>query len=225
MLLVAPLVFPGAGGPGRCVCRCGRRPARWPSALSSFARRVVLPACVACGSTGVLGRRRGPAARETRRLRFARCRVSEPDRALRSLRRPPHQWGRVAGWRVVLEPGRDPSSPHRCRVHTSLAALLAFLVQCVARLKPLSPLWPGLCAWVKPPLPLLARNVCFAALWASKGVAGFKVALDARAVVSRVSLGRHLCAVVCSKGPSTSCHLPVGLAWWNVPSVAGLGSG
>ena len=50
-----------------------------------------------------------------------------------------------------------------------------------------------------------------------------RLPLDARAVVSRVSLGRHLCAVVCSKGPSTSCHLPVGLAWWNVPSVAGFG--
>ena len=36
-----------------------------------------------------------PAARETRRPRFARCRVSKPARALRSLRRPPHQWDLV----------------------------------------------------------------------------------------------------------------------------------
>ena len=141
------------------MCAGGRRPARWPSApraslgASSFLRVLLV-------APRVFWALEGPAARETRRLRFARCRVSKPARALRSLRRPPHQWGRVADWRVVLEPGRDPSSPHRCRVHTSLAALLAFLVQCVARLKPLSPLWPGLCAWVKPPLPLLARNVC-----------------------------------------------------------------
>ena len=141
------------------MCAGGWGPARWPSALraslgaSSFLRVLLV-------APRVFWALEGPAARETRRLRFARCRVSKPARALRSLRRPPHQWGRVADWRVVLEPGRDPSSPHRCRVHTSLAALLAFLVQCVARLKPLSPLWPGLCAWVKPPLPLLARNVC-----------------------------------------------------------------
>ena len=38
----------------------------------------------------------GPAtARETRQPRFARCRVSKPARALRSLRRPPHQSGLV----------------------------------------------------------------------------------------------------------------------------------
>ena len=52
-----------------------------------------------------------PAARETRQPRFARCRVSKPARALRSLRRPPHQWGLVC-WRVVRcvvsTPGRIP---------------------------------------------------------------------------------------------------------------------
>ena len=135
----------------RCLC-VARLPSR-SSHASLMARLLVAPR--------VFRAPEGPAARETRRLRFARRRVSKPDRALRSLRRPPHRWGRVADWRVVSEPGQAPSSPHRCRVHTSLAALLAFLVQCVARLKPLSPLWPGLCAWVKPPLPLLARNVCF----------------------------------------------------------------
>ena len=152
-------MFRALEGPA-AVCAGGWGPARWPSALraslgASFFLRVLLVA------PRVFWAPEGPAARETRRLRFARRRVSKPARALRSLRRPPHQWGRVADWRVVLEPGRDPSSPHRCRVHTSLAALLAFSVQRVARLKPLSPLWPGLCAWVKPPLPLLARNVCF----------------------------------------------------------------
>ena len=151
-------MFRALEGPA-AVCAGGWGPARWPSALraslgASFFLRVLLVA------PRVFWAPEGPAARETRRLRFARRRVSKPARALRSLRRPPHRWGRVADWRVVLEPGRDPSSPHRCRVHTSLAALLAFLVQRVARLKPLSPLWPGLCAWVKPPLPLLARNVC-----------------------------------------------------------------
>ena len=159
MLLVALLVFRALSGPA-AVCAGGWGPARWPSApraslgASSFLRVLLV-------APRVFWAPEGPAARETRRLRFARRRVSKPARALRSLRRPPHQWGRVADWRVVSEPGQAPSSPHRCRVHTSLAALLAFLVQRVARLKPLSPLWPGLCAWVKPPLPLLARNVCF----------------------------------------------------------------
>ena len=34
-----------------------------------------------------------PAAREARRPHFVRRRASKPARALRSLRRPPHQWG------------------------------------------------------------------------------------------------------------------------------------
>ncbi|VTX50446.1 Uncharacterised protein [uncultured Actinomyces sp.] len=38
----------------------------------------------------------GPAAREARRPHCVRRRASKPARALRSLRRPPHQWGRVA---------------------------------------------------------------------------------------------------------------------------------
>ena len=37
----------------------------------------------------------GPAAREARRPHFVRRRASKPARALRSLRRPPHQWGLV----------------------------------------------------------------------------------------------------------------------------------
>ena len=35
----------------------------------------------------------GPAAREARRPHFIRRRASKPARALRTLRRPPHQWG------------------------------------------------------------------------------------------------------------------------------------
>ena len=38
----------------------------------------------------------GPAAREARRPHFVRRRASKPARALRSLRRPPYQWGLVA---------------------------------------------------------------------------------------------------------------------------------
>ena len=38
----------------------------------------------------------GPAAREARRPHFVRRRASKPARALRSLRRPPHQWCQVA---------------------------------------------------------------------------------------------------------------------------------
>ena len=123
MLLVALLVFRALSGPA-AVCAGGWRPARWPSApraslgASSFLRVLLV-------APRVFRALSGPAARETRRRRFARRRVSKPARALRSLRRPPHQWGRVADWRVVSEPGRAPSPPHRCRVHTSLAALLS----------------------------------------------------------------------------------------------------
>ena len=51
----------------------------------------------------------GPAAREARQPRFARRRASKPALALRSLRRPSHQWGRVAD--VWL--GASPRSPAR----------------------------------------------------------------------------------------------------------------
>ena len=40
----------------------------------------------------------GPAAREARQPHFVRRRASKPARALRSLRRPPHPWGRAAPW-------------------------------------------------------------------------------------------------------------------------------
>ena len=46
-----------------------------------------------------------PAARETRQPRFARCRVSKPARALRSLRRPPNLWSLAA----VRAGGRQPA--------------------------------------------------------------------------------------------------------------------
>ena len=47
----------------------------------------------------------GPAAREARRPHFVRRRASKPARALRSLRRPPHLWGRAA----VCAGGRRPA--------------------------------------------------------------------------------------------------------------------
>ena len=58
-----------------------------------------------------------PAAREARHPHFVRCRASKPARALRSLRHPPHQWGRVAVvWfdvssRSPARPCRHPRAP------------------------------------------------------------------------------------------------------------------
>jgi len=55
-----------------------------------------------------------PAAREARRPHFVRRRASKPARALRSLRRPPHQWGLVCwrvAWCVVSKPGQAPPPP------------------------------------------------------------------------------------------------------------------
>lgn len=40
-------------------------------------------------------------------------------------------------------------------------ALVLYLVHRFIAMKPLTPLWHGLRAWVKPPSPLLARNLCF----------------------------------------------------------------
>ena len=55
----------------------------------------------------------GPAAREARRPHFVRRRASKPARALRSLRRPPHQWGVVADVArcIVSKPGQVPPPP------------------------------------------------------------------------------------------------------------------
>ena len=77
-VLVAPLVFRAPRGAG---LRRGRRPAHLLVLL-------VVPR--------VFRAPEGPAAREARRPHFVRRRASKPARALRSLRRPPHQWGRVA---------------------------------------------------------------------------------------------------------------------------------
>jgi len=55
----------------------------------------------------------GPAAREARRPHFVRRRASKPARALRTLRRPPHQWSVVAdvARRVISKPGQAPPPP------------------------------------------------------------------------------------------------------------------
>ena len=74
----------------------------------------------------------GAAAREARRPHFVRRRASKPARALRSLRRPPHQWGWVADvvWRVVLTPDQAPpptgtAAAPSGALHTGGAVLLA----------------------------------------------------------------------------------------------------
>ena len=89
-------------GPGRCVCR-------WAAA-----RPLVWCCCVA---PLVFRAPEAPAAREARRPHFVRRRASKPARALRSLRRPPHQWRLVADvWlgassRSLARPSRRPRAP------------------------------------------------------------------------------------------------------------------
>ena len=71
-----------------------------------------------------------PAAREARRPHFVRRRASKPARALRTLRRPPHQWGWVAGvWlarRLEARPG--PATAHRHRVRVQSRGVLPVLL-------------------------------------------------------------------------------------------------
>ena len=74
-----------------------------------------LPACLLVAPL-VFRAPEGPAAREARRPHFVRRRASKPARALRSLRRPPHQWGWGAGvWLDALSwypawPRRRPAT-------------------------------------------------------------------------------------------------------------------
>ena len=66
----------------------------------------------------------GPAAREARRPHVVRRRASKPARALRSLRRPSHQWGRVAdvllGARLEARPGPAAAQGRRSQAVRSL---------------------------------------------------------------------------------------------------------
>ena len=129
-----PMGVPGAGGPGRCVCRwavarplavraasccllprqiSGRRaacpPARRPRRGWRPAQLMVLLV-----APRVFRAPEAPAAREARQPHFVRCRASKPARALRSLRRPPHQWSPVC-WRVLGASPRCPARPRRPR--------------------------------------------------------------------------------------------------------------
>ena len=83
-----------------CLFACG------PTGVGGAARAALLGRA-ACGPTGVAGAA-GP-AREARRPHFVRHRASKPARALRPLRRPPHQWGLVDWWyparRLDARPG------------------------------------------------------------------------------------------------------------------------
>ncbi len=91
---------------------------RWAAArpLGRAAVRALLGRAAVC-THGVFRAPEAPAARETRQPRFARCRVSKPARALRSLRRPPHQWLLVAdAWfgassRSPARPRHRPPAP------------------------------------------------------------------------------------------------------------------
>ena len=87
----------------------------------------------------------GPAAREARRPHFVRRCASKPARALRTLRRPSHQWG----WGADVWFGASSRSPARPR--NGPRALE------ISRVKPLSPLLARLCVGLKPPSPLLAQ--------------------------------------------------------------------
>ena len=135
LLLVAPLVFRAPSGPA-AVCAGGRRPAREPSAprasLGASPRSPARP------------RRRPPAPRQippapftpaapallVRRL--ARRLEARPgpatahgcrSQALRTLRCPPHQWGRVADvW--LGASSRSPARPRRRLRRRSLAPCL-----------------------------------------------------------------------------------------------------
>ncbi len=103
VLLVAPLVFRAPHGcpVGRAArCARGRRPAR-----GHWAGLLVAPR--------VFRAPEGPAAREARRPHFVRRRASKPARALRTLRRPPHLWGRVAV-RQLYASARCPARPCHC---------------------------------------------------------------------------------------------------------------
>ena len=75
---------PVAASP-RCWCLCW---CLWPTGVPGAASR----------RPSVFRAPEGPAAREARHPHFVRRRASKPARALRSLRRPPHQWCLVCSW-------------------------------------------------------------------------------------------------------------------------------
>ena len=75
----------------------------WPGLAAASNRAALLMA------PRVFRAPEGPAVREARRPHFVQRRASKPARALRSLRRPPHQWGLVCGWVRRLGVRPDPA--------------------------------------------------------------------------------------------------------------------
>ena len=113
----------------RCLC-VARPPTRSPHA-SLMARLLV--------AQRVFRAPEAPAAREARASLRSAPRL-EAARALRSLRRPPHQWGRVAGvWfgassRSPARPRRRPPVPRPCPVDQAVRFLetpVAFARSCL----------------------------------------------------------------------------------------------
>ena len=83
----------------------------WPGNRSR-PRFVVCAAVVLLVAPRVFRAPEVPAAREARRPHFVRRRASKPARALRSLRRPPHQWCLVAV-NSPARPRRRPPAPRQ----------------------------------------------------------------------------------------------------------------
>ena len=130
LLLVAPLVFrapgPAARSPAaeskgrfaRTLCLLsgptGFRAPPGPAARSPLALHVV-----ACGTAGVPGAS-GPGRPRDRHTRAygSEWSISKPARALRTLRRPPHRWGRGGlqsggTWCACTWPGPAAAHGHR----------------------------------------------------------------------------------------------------------------
>ena len=117
-MLVAPRVFRAPEGPAAvlsvlwagplCVPVGGGPPARSPHA----SLRLGVVDLEARPGPAATHRHRGQAPPPPTDTAARPC-ASKPARALRSLRRPPHQWGWVADvvWRVVLTPGQARPPP------------------------------------------------------------------------------------------------------------------
>ena len=123
--------------PGKVACpsgrRCSTRNAVWCHSHPGFKSQryrhcrpapvgpggFVMPTCCAavrCVAPLVFRAPEGPAAREARRPHFVRRRASKPTRALRTLRRPPHQWGWVADVCLCFASKPDQALPPPARV-------------------------------------------------------------------------------------------------------------
>ena len=98
-------------------CSGRRRAWMWGRAALCARGRRPAPLMVLLVAPRVFRAPEAPAAREARRPHFVRRRASKPARALRSLRRPPHQWGLVADvwlgalFRLPATPRHHPRAP------------------------------------------------------------------------------------------------------------------